>query len=310
MSRPATSSYLQAGRLADVLALIQVLAYDRDTSRSEDGIKDELQRLPTTAASWLSLAAEHAEFFRVRSSEDRTPRVALIARYVKNYETQDDGDEKRPALEPDVVNRLLETAIRLHDKQVLHDQRWTTYIPLASVLLAVFALVVSASQSVTQQRNWERSYTDQQTKDRDERALQQQRILDARKVEEERESRLRDRDLFKPLWEQQIHLYIDATSAAATIATTQDAKKKADAVDRFWVLYEGPLIVVESQGISGAMKSFGNCVGKQTAAPPEQCGTDELRRRSRVLATEVLDALSKSWAQGLGGFSEGKFKYH
>ncbi|BBJ24730.1 hypothetical protein [Candidatus Nitrotoga sp. AM1P] len=48
----AITSYLQPGRLADVLALIQVLAYDQDTYRSEEGLNDELQ---SKAFRWRNL---------------------------------------------------------------------------------------------------------------------------------------------------------------------------------------------------------------------------------------------------------------
>lgn len=52
----AIASYLQPGRLADVLALIQVLAYDRDSYRTEDGLDDELQRKPSVGDTWMALA--------------------------------------------------------------------------------------------------------------------------------------------------------------------------------------------------------------------------------------------------------------
>jgi len=45
MSRP----YTKSGRLADVLALIQVLSLDTDTRRSMEGITEELQGPPTSA---------------------------------------------------------------------------------------------------------------------------------------------------------------------------------------------------------------------------------------------------------------------
>lgn len=64
---PGITSYRRAGRLADVLGLIQALAYDIDTSRTEGGVHDELQTNPTNGGTWLELAAEHPEFFRVRA---------------------------------------------------------------------------------------------------------------------------------------------------------------------------------------------------------------------------------------------------
>lgn len=38
------AAYIQRGRLGDVLALIQVFAFDRDIYRSESDLQDEFQR--------------------------------------------------------------------------------------------------------------------------------------------------------------------------------------------------------------------------------------------------------------------------
>ena len=139
------SSYLQEGRLSDVLALIQVLAFDRDTYRSEPGLKEEFQREPVTGANWMSLAREHPEFFRVRNNPEKEPRAALLARYVLPREKQEDGDEKRPPLDPVLVNKLLELAVDLHDKQSERATRWKSVVlPMAVAVVAAGASVASA----------------------------------------------------------------------------------------------------------------------------------------------------------------------
>jgi hypothetical protein len=139
----AITSYLQLGRLADVLALIQVLAYDRDAYRSEDGLDDELQRKPSAGESWMALAKEHPEFFRVRNDPMRKPRVALLARYVLDHQQLPDGDEKRLPLESTVTNKLMELAIQLHDKQLERKNRWK------NVVLPMAVAVIAASASIT-----------------------------------------------------------------------------------------------------------------------------------------------------------------
>jgi hypothetical protein len=140
----STPSYLQTGRLADVLALIQVLAYDRETYRSEDGLCDELQRQPLEGKNWIALAREHPEFFRVREEkEERTVRAALLARYVLEYEKLADGDEKRPPLDVTVTNKLMELAIQLHDKQLERASRWKT------TMLPMFVATIAAGASIT-----------------------------------------------------------------------------------------------------------------------------------------------------------------
>jgi hypothetical protein len=120
--------YTKAGRLADVLALIQVLALDPDTARSEDGMTKELQGQPISATKWYELAKEHHEFFRVAEHEHG---LSLVARYV----LPKDGD-RRPTLPPDFVGSLLQTAITIHDRQVQASEWWKTFIPLLGVLIA------------------------------------------------------------------------------------------------------------------------------------------------------------------------------
>src|ERR1035441_6932208 len=121
--------YTKPGRLADVLALIQVLALDPDSGRSEDGMVKELQGPPTSAPNWFGLAKEHREFFRVASHEHG---LSLVARYVLPREGE---REKRPALSSDFVGALLQTAITIHDRQVAAAERWKTFMPLWSALI-------------------------------------------------------------------------------------------------------------------------------------------------------------------------------
>jgi hypothetical protein len=139
------TSYLQAGRLADVLALIQVLAYDRDTSRTEEGLDDELQRKPAVGGSWMNLAVQHPEFFRVRAEPAKTKRVSLLARYVLPYEQLPEGGEKRPSLDVSVTNKLMELAIELHDKEAERAARWrTVMLPLVVAVIPALASIVGA----------------------------------------------------------------------------------------------------------------------------------------------------------------------
>jgi len=119
--------YTKPGRLADVLALIQVLALDPDTHRSEDGMMKELQGQPSSATNWFTLAKEHREFFRVAEHEHG---LALVARHVLPK-----VEDKRPALSPDFAAALLQTAITIHDRQVSAAERWKNFIPLWAALI-------------------------------------------------------------------------------------------------------------------------------------------------------------------------------
>ncbi len=114
------SKYLKAGRLADVLALMQVLALDKDVYRSEQGLKEELQGNPNSAGSWLDVGAEHPEFFRV--SREREHPVSLVARHV----TPKIGEIR--TLPPGFLDTLVRTAVDLHDREARRlDRRWQIF---------------------------------------------------------------------------------------------------------------------------------------------------------------------------------------
>ena len=121
--------YTKTGRLADVLALIQVLALDQYSRRKETGIERELQGPPASAKDWFTVAREHRELFRV-SPED-TAGLSLVARYVLPHET----GQERPILESEFVSALLQTAITLHDRQVSAAERWKSLVPLWAALI-------------------------------------------------------------------------------------------------------------------------------------------------------------------------------
>lgn len=128
MKRP----YTKPGRLADVLALIQVLALDEHAHRSGDGMDNELQAEPVSSDSWIGVAQEHPEFFRIREEGKHT--LSLVSRHVlPNNE-----------MPPGLIQSLLEVAIDLHDRQVAAAESWKTWIPVLSALAgAVVASVTT-----------------------------------------------------------------------------------------------------------------------------------------------------------------------
>lgn len=136
--------YLKENRLQEVISLIQVLGFDKNTSRSENGLIDDLGSKSRSAESWIEVASSHPEFFRVRPEEDRTKRTALISRYVLDFETRSDGEKKRPPLSSEQVSRLIDVAIQMHDKQLTRKQRWRTFLPLIGVILVATASIVAA----------------------------------------------------------------------------------------------------------------------------------------------------------------------
>lgn len=116
--------YTKKYRLADVLALIQVLAMYKHAHRTQDGIREEFQGNPSSAKSWIDIAKEHQEFFRVR--EGKGIEISLIARHAK---------EGYPELSSEYTARLLETAIKIHDSQLNSSRWWIFWMPVIGAFI-------------------------------------------------------------------------------------------------------------------------------------------------------------------------------
>jgi hypothetical protein len=76
----------------------------------------------------------------------------------------------------------------------------------------------------------------------------------------------------KPLLDKQLSLYFEASATAATIVKTTDVAERKKAINNFWRLYYGPLVMVENTAVSGSMKSFGSCLDGT-----DQCNENDLR---------------------------------
>lgn len=120
--------YLKGERLADTLALIQVLALDEHPHRSEAKLQVELQGRPKSAEAWASLAREHPEFFRVRAEAEHP--VSLVARHVLP------SDQGVRTLSSDYTAKLMQLAVELHDRQLRRVQAWQAFIPLLVAVVA------------------------------------------------------------------------------------------------------------------------------------------------------------------------------
>ena len=137
--------YTKNNRLSDVLALIQVLSLDKYTHRTEAGLTEELQGPPSSSQSWATLAKEHPEFFRVEKDDKK--HLSLIARHVI---TRDDATGVK-VLPSELVYPLLQTAIDLHDRQVSAAERWKSFMPLWTAIIAalITGLLLMASTHLT-----------------------------------------------------------------------------------------------------------------------------------------------------------------
>lgn len=127
--------YLKEGRLEEVLALLQVLALDVKSHRSESGLKTELSDKPTSSLCWVELAKEHPEFFRV--SDGKKNPVSLVTRHVSPNE-----GKTRPPLSPEHTQALLNSAIELHDRELKRRQRWAVLVPIWVAVIGGIVILV------------------------------------------------------------------------------------------------------------------------------------------------------------------------
>jgi len=182
--------------------------------------------------------------------------------------------DERLALECD---KLREEIAKLR-APVKFSEKLPQYSTAVSTLIAVLVFLLGLGQ-----------YTKEQSKNREAAARQTKAEVEAR-----------DRTFMYPLWERQLALYFEASQAAATIATTTDSQERERAKNKFWMLYEGPLIVVESPSVSGAMKAFGECLEQQSG---------DLRDLSRQLSSAIQKSIEEGANIRLSEFSKGKFDY-
>lgn len=130
--------YTIAGRLSDVLALISLLSVDRRCFRTLNGVNQATRSSPLSADNWFAVAALHPEFFRFNDAGDT---VALLIRSYFPEEVDENNEKGRKTLSVSETQKLMDTAISLHDKEILLSQknnyRWTVFTSLAVAIIAV-----------------------------------------------------------------------------------------------------------------------------------------------------------------------------
>ncbi len=156
--------YLKPGRLADVIAALQVMASAERPEREIAHWVLELERISDspTIARWTSVFLEHREFFvTYRLSPEANLKAALRWRYVFKTFDSKTGKEYTPAEVPalpeeqrrslttrplagDQIQTLLNTAIGLHTRAIeeLTSRRW--WVPLITAASGFGGAVVGA----------------------------------------------------------------------------------------------------------------------------------------------------------------------
>lgn len=129
------------------------------------------------------------------------------------------------------------------------------------------------------------------------RQQQQTRDQERTAAENRRAEELR-REAAKPFWDAQLKLYLKASEAAAVIARN-DEKTRPAAEEQFWILYYGPLAIVEDvstkdkpPAVARAMVEYGNYLRD---TPPMERDRGRMQNYSFQLAHAMRDAAGPSF---------------
>ena len=131
---------------------------------------------------------------------------------------------------------------------------------------------------------------------------QQTRNLEAQRLQSERELETAQRDLMKPWLDSQREIYVQALTAASTIANTNDSEELRQATTEFWNLYHGKMILVETQEVADGMVRFGSCINSG-------CNSAKLNEQLHQLATAMANSMAATAQMTYAEFSANQFQY-
>jgi len=134
-------------------------------------------------------------------------------------------------------------------------------------------------------------------------AGQQQKNRDEHEVQSKRETEAAERQFMEPWLKNQRDIYTEALDAAVAIANGQESKERATAVEKFWRLYHGRMILVETEEVSGAMKRFGECVSAT------RCTSDHMNTLARELASAMAKSMATTARMKYDEFAANRFQY-
>lgn len=143
-------------RLADLIAAIQVLGTYRFASRRLEKWENRLGRTPVSASNWQTVFKEHPEFFttqgenislvwrrsRERNYDTYTRKLLSREEAMQLAEVEDENNEtrlSRPPLDTAEVSKLVDIAISLHEREIIHRQERRWWI---TAVIAIVGLIV------------------------------------------------------------------------------------------------------------------------------------------------------------------------
>lgn len=106
----------------------------------------------------------------------------------------------------------------------------------------------------------------------------------------------------KPFEAERLRLYVEASSAAATLATSADSTARQKANEDFWRLYWGPLALVEDKSVEASMVRFGRCIQDAKSCDATQ------QQLALQLAHDCRTSLAVSWGVNLEELTKDKLE--
>lgn len=133
---------------------------------------------------------------------------------------------------------------------------------------------------------------------------QQEKNRKTQEAQATHEKETAEREFMKPWLENQRGTYLEALTAALTAAHADDEAVRKKAINEFWRLYHGKMILVETKSVSGAMIQLGHCF-----EGPHPCNKSDLNGRCHALATAMAESMAATAKMTFEQFSANKFKY-
>jgi hypothetical protein len=178
----------------------------------------------------------------------------------------------QPASAESLEAQLRLEKLRLEIATIKESQAWNQragrLLPVLSTLVPVLALLFTVQQFRIQQRHTAR-------------AIERQAQSDERTSQ---------RGFMQPVLTRQMDIYLSASSAVATLASSSDPVDLAKARNEFWRLYWGPLVMLESPQVSGAMKAVGACLRQP------DCSQPRLQDLSLALSSSLQADYFSAWS--------------
>lgn len=131
---------------------------------------------------------------------------------------------------------------------------------------------------------------------------QQAENLEAQRQQAKRELETTQRAFMQPWLTSQREIYLQALTAASTIANSSDTEQLQQATEDFWKLFHGQMILVETEEVKNEMIHFGNCLNNH-------CSQTDLNEQLHKLANTMADSMAATAQMTYEQFSANQFRY-